>query len=441
MGKLSAQIARSISEQIAKAGWPVGEIIATEAELIRNFSVSRAVLREALGLIELHGIGTMKAGKGGGLLVTAPAYEANVGELAAFLEVSDVRIHDLIEVWQLLEAKAVELAILHLDEEGTDQIAAFRENFAAPFGDVVEESTKFRQFWALIAKLSRNPILMTLIDAFQLSLSGLSVARLHQPENLAHHLHQSRGTKRAIIDGILSCDSFTALTALRQDFLNQYRAVERSQIATMSRIATDDARGDRKLPRWIAFKISRQIAELGLQPGDSMGSESALLLQFGVSRSVLREAIRMLEAHSVVETRRGKGGGLRVALPDPGPASAAAVRFLMTLPITREHVFEIRYALEIRAAGMAAKNEAHIQAAHETHNSAALFQAIIESSGNNVMIFVSGIIHQILSELDAQPTSDYLQDYEKIIGSICEGDAAGARRQMKFHLDRSSRHL
>src|ERR1700722_20641397 len=70
--KLAEKVASDIEREILAAGWPVGAIVGSEKELLDKHGVSRAVLREAIRLLEHHMIATLRSGPGGGLIVTAP---------------------------------------------------------------------------------------------------------------------------------------------------------------------------------------------------------------------------------------------------------------------------------------------------------------------------------------------------------------------------------
>jgi DNA-binding FadR family transcriptional regulator len=62
----------------------------------------------------------------------------------------------------------------------------------------------------------------------------------------------------------------------------------------------------------IASAIRARIARGDLLPGDPLPVEDELTGEFGCSRPVVREALRILEAEGLVEVRRGLGGGPRV---------------------------------------------------------------------------------------------------------------------------------
>jgi DNA-binding FadR family transcriptional regulator len=71
----------------------------------------------------------------------------------------------------------------------------------------------------------------------------------------------------------------------------------------------------------LADEIEREVASSGMSPGSILASERDLRVAHEAGRSVLRQAVRILEDRGVVKMRRGQGGGLVVQRP--GPESAA----------------------------------------------------------------------------------------------------------------------
>jgi DNA-binding FadR family transcriptional regulator len=65
----------------------------------------------------------------------------------------------------------------------------------------------------------------------------------------------------------------------------------------------------------IAAGLRERIVRGELAPGDALPVESALIEQLGVSKSVVREALRILEMEGLVSVRRGVGGGSKVTRP------------------------------------------------------------------------------------------------------------------------------
>lgn len=62
-----------------------------------------------------------------------------------------------------------------------------------------------------------------------------------------------------------------------------------------------------ELPAVAAERLRQMIMVQDMGPGDKFPSEAELIAMFGVSRSTVREAIKLLMAENIVEIRRGKG--------------------------------------------------------------------------------------------------------------------------------------
>ena len=65
--------------------------------------------------------------------------------------------------------------------------------------------------------------------------------------------------------------------------------------------------GTRELPLLISKKLKEMILEKNLKPGERLPSEGELVAMFGVGRSTVREAVKLLIADNIVEIHRGKG--------------------------------------------------------------------------------------------------------------------------------------
>ena len=104
----------------------------------------------------------------------------------------------------------------------------------------------------------------------------------------------------------------------------------------------------------VADMILERILTLGLRPGDKLPSERELGEQFGVSRTVIREATRTLAARGIIDVRAGVG--LCVAAVDASAVSSTMRLFMHgSEELTYKEVHEVRRLLEIDAAGLAAE--------------------------------------------------------------------------------------
>jgi DNA-binding FadR family transcriptional regulator len=97
----------------------------------------------------------------------------------------------------------------------------------------------------------------------------------------------------------------------------------------------------------LAATIGDEIASSGWQIGSVFGTETALLERYGVSRAALREAVRLLEYHSIAQMRRGPGGGLVVAKPQAQASIDTIALCLQYRKPSREDLRCVRDAIEI----------------------------------------------------------------------------------------------
>jgi DNA-binding FadR family transcriptional regulator len=103
---------------------------------------------------------------------------------------------------------------------------------------------------------------------------------------------------------------------------------------------------DSKLGPAIAREIEAEIMERGWPAGAYLGSESSLIERYKVSRSAIREAIRIVESHGAASMRLGPGGGLRVTVPGPRAALDPLRLVLDHAQVTPEQLHEARGSLE-----------------------------------------------------------------------------------------------
>lgn len=92
----------------------------------------------------------------------------------------------------------------------------------------------------------------------------------------------------------------------------------------------------------IAAEFRQRIARGELREGDPLPVESELTEQLGVSKGVVREALRILETEGLVEVRRGLGGGPRVRHPSISETAKAMGVYLQIGDVQVMDVFEAR---------------------------------------------------------------------------------------------------
>jgi GntR family transcriptional repressor for pyruvate dehydrogenase complex len=202
------------------------------------------------------------------------------------------------------------------------------------------------------------------------------------------------------------------------------------------------------------------IASSALRPGDRLPSERDLGERFGVSRTVVREAVRSLAAKGVLDVRSGSGA--TVARVDGAQVSEALRLYLQGGGIdgvTYEQVNDVREMIETRVALMAAAaasagDLAALVALHEEFRGAsgaeessrldvAFHRAIAESVHNPLLLVVLDSIEPILLEIRRRVAgvpgrqAHAVQAHQRILDRLRERDGAGAEAAMTEHLEES----
>lgn len=213
----------------------------------------------------------------------------------------------------------------------------------------------------------------------------------------------------------------------------------------------------------VADQLESLITEGKVSVGDKLPTENSLCDSFGVSRTVIREAITHLKSLGLVETRRGVGTTvLRATTVEAKPAeriSATTVEDIL-------HVLELRLAMEPAAAELAAErhddadrvllessHQAFIRAPAEksqARDEDYAFHLTIAKATHNPFfnkfyeqLSPSGIPRAKLLSIEINPdaSSRYLErvqeEHAYILEAILSRDPEAARETMYQHLNRA----
>jgi GntR family transcriptional repressor for pyruvate dehydrogenase complex len=116
-------------------------------------------------------------------------------------------------------------------------------------------------------------------------------------------------------------------------------------------------------PRIDRRRYSEQVTEMlvaaimngKLAIGDRLPGEKQLIEEFNVSRTVVREALRVLEESGLVEIRKGPKGGAYVTRSLHKPVSNSLKNLVAHGQITIDHLFDVRALIEPHIAVQAAR--------------------------------------------------------------------------------------
>ncbi len=114
--------------------------------------------------------------------------------------------------------------------------------------------------------------------------------------------------------------------------------------------------GEKRLYQKVVDQICVAIFQGKLRPGDRLPSEEELVSLFQVSRSAVREAIKVLETSGLLTVRWGRGGGSFVQERDTQSLSQAYANILRLALVEVSELTRARVLLESVAIQEAAKN-------------------------------------------------------------------------------------
>ena len=106
--------------------------------------------------------------------------------------------------------------------------------------------------------------------------------------------------------------------------------------------------------RRVAEAVERDIISGRLKAGEPLGTEAALVEQFGVNRSTVREGIRLLEHSGLV--RRDSSRRLRVELPRTDRLVTSVSRALVLHRVTFRELFEAALPLQLATVDAAVRH-------------------------------------------------------------------------------------
>lgn len=415
------------------------------------------MLREAVRLVEHHQVARMRRGPGGGLLICEPDAGPATRAVVIYLEHLGTTLVDLLNARLVLEPLAASLAAERIDEAGIDRLRAVlrAEEHWKPGMPALRD-----EFHIALAEQSKSPVLQLFIDILmrlttRYALQSRPGSATDAIEAVEHMHHDHSRIVAAVTAGdaarakTLSERHIEAVTAWLQE---HHPGDRRRPRGPRRRLEGDAPQG--KLAEMLAATIGDEIAADGWRAGSVFGTETALLERYRVSRAVFREAVRLLEYHSVAQMRRGPGGGLIVTQPQAGASIDTIALYLQYRKPTREDLRCVRDAIEIdnvarvvkrhTESGVAALLADGGDARKAVADEARFHLGLAQLAGNALLDLFLRIILELFrrhwsSTGQSEPTHADVVAVEhahlRIVQAIEAGDDSLARYRIRRHLD------
>lgn len=206
--------------------------------------------------------------------------------------------------------------------------------------------------------------------------------------------------------------------------------------------------------------LSMITIEKRFSAGDKLPNENELSEELNVSRTTLREAIRILVAYNVLEIQRGKGTFVTQAAFE----QQSNFGQLADIKVNAKDLYEMRLIFEPEAAYLAAirgtdaeikrildlgeKIEQEIKSGQDRTDNEHLFhKAIAQATHNEFMNQLMPILYQAiakgvtLSTMSQKAVTDTVGDHRMIMDFLEQRNAEGAKNAMKIHIMHAIREL
>jgi GntR family transcriptional repressor for pyruvate dehydrogenase complex len=209
----------------------------------------------------------------------------------------------------------------------------------------------------------------------------------------------------------------------------------------------------------LAEDIRTQITSGRLQCGQRLPTEPEMCTRTGLSRSTVREALRLLASQNLVVTVRGVAGGTFVTQPSISQLtetlSTGLALMLSTSSIAVAEFLEMREMLEVPAAAQAAQRRTADQLAvlgaalidFEADDLDGMLckhrvfhHGIAAASGNPLCELLSHPLYHVANEralVSAAPSAIWTRvdaDHREILHCVTDRDVDGAQRAARAHI-------
>lgn len=333
--KVSHLIAVDLRHMILTGELAADQRLPPEAELAAAFSVSKETLREALRILESQSLLEIRLGRGGGPVVRRPGIDALSRYVALLLQLRRTTLAQLEEARALVEPPAAEQFALRATDADLEQLVALHDTERASADDPLAFAAAVAAFDQSVTELSGNRSLSVISGAFREIHAG-QVFQLIANVDVAR---ADRFAQRVIVSHSAFLDS-----ARRRDgdlatrvwidylFTTNALAVTRDRRRTLidvtplwrAQVGSATGHGSKRRAAAVANEIRARIADGRLAEGARLPPLPELAGEFGVSRPILREALRVLEMERLLDLAAGDRGGARVLTPSTLAAARLA---------------------------------------------------------------------------------------------------------------------
>lgn len=206
--KASDVLANDLRERILRGEFPSGTALPPERELVNQTKMSRTTVREALRILEVQGLVSIKTGRAGGAFAQLPGGDSVATSVGLLIRGQQLRLTALLETREAIEPACASLAAKYRTDEDLAVLDAANRAMADP-NIPLEDFLQANVDWHLaVAVASHNELLTGFMTALSQAIYTSTENKAFVDDDVRKTTHRAH---TVITDAIRKQDSAVAL--------------------------------------------------------------------------------------------------------------------------------------------------------------------------------------------------------------------------------------
>ncbi|MWA01592.1 FCD domain-containing protein [Actinomadura sp. LD22] len=163
--KASDVLAEELRELILRGDYPEGTALPPERELVTQTGMSRTTVREAMRILEVQGLVSVRTGRAGGAFARRPGRDSIANSVNLLIRGQQIRIPALLETREAIEPSCAQLAARYRTDADLARIEKAQEAMSAEEGTIAEFLRANIDWHVAVALASHNELLAGFMTA------------------------------------------------------------------------------------------------------------------------------------------------------------------------------------------------------------------------------------------------------------------------------------
>lgn len=211
-GKVSDNIIAQIRDAILSGKIKPGDRLASEKELIEQFGVSKATMREALRVLEVIGLLEIRKGIAGGAFVAEVGMRTTIHAIINFLYFQTVSIKEITMLRYLIEPSVAQVAASRRTDKDIQNLEKISGEIITPGDTEISKEISFHRY---LARMTENTILTLTIDMIDNLLKSMK-AKIGLPPDFYGYV---RDAHKIILECLIQQDGLASKIAMANDVI------------------------------------------------------------------------------------------------------------------------------------------------------------------------------------------------------------------------------